>query len=203
MGAACQRGLRATSSGRRRSTRLQGMGLTNLGSPKTGVQDLVKEPEEVCQIKPETAIETAGVQPAVQQGVVPLHHHESLTLETMHSAKVKRSYHRRRFIMRARQPASNPPPRMVMAKVTPLPDGLYNRSRTPPCTINTERVISEPIPNHQMNVRTSVQSPGTHELAVTVTEGPGAVKNASTRWNRGDAIRDEGRSRRWTRRCSP
>jgi len=56
------------------------------------------------------------------------------------------------------QPAKSPPPRMVdpMEKnaSTELESGvLERRSRTPPCTINTARVSSEPMPNHHTNVR--------------------------------------------------
>jgi len=63
-------------------------------------------------------------------------------------------------MIKAKQPANRPPPKIVIAKLKnalSLPVGWvpYKRSRTPPCTINTERVISDPMPNHQMNVLTS------------------------------------------------
>ena len=66
---------------------------------------------------------------------------------------------RRRFMMSAMQPASRPPPAIVIAKVKyalALPAGCvsYRRSRTPPCTINTDKVVIDPIQNHQMKVLT-------------------------------------------------
>jgi len=59
----------------------------------------------------------------------------------------------RRFITNAEQPANNPPPKIVVPKEryapAPLPGIVPSkRSRTPPCTISTERVINAPIANH-------------------------------------------------------
>ena len=63
-------------------------------------------------------------------------------------------------MIKARQPANRPPPKIVIAKLKKalaLPVGWvpYRRSRTPPCTIRTARVVSDPMINHQMNVLTS------------------------------------------------
>jgi len=63
-------------------------------------------------------------------------------------------------MIKAKQPANRPPPRIVIAKLKnalALPAGWvpYRRSRTPPCTISTERVVRDPMPNHQKNVLTS------------------------------------------------
>jgi len=56
------------------------------------------------------------------------------------------------------QPARSPPPRVVdpieKNASTELESGVpARRSLTPPCTINTARVNSDPIPNHHTNVR--------------------------------------------------
>ncbi|MCE3223813.1 MAG: hypothetical protein K0S58_1993 [Nitrospira sp.] len=62
--------------------------------------------------------------------------------------------------MRARHPAKSPPPKIVVAKerrAPALPVGLApeTRSRTPPCTIKTARVVRQPMQNHHKNDRTS------------------------------------------------
>ena len=56
------------------------------------------------------------------------------------------------------QPAKSPPPRMVdpieKNASSELESGVpARRSRIPPCTINTARVNSDPMPNHHTNVR--------------------------------------------------
>jgi hypothetical protein len=71
---------------------------------------------------------------------------------------------RRRFRIRARHPASSPPPRIVMANVTsalvpPVGRGAKNKSCTPPCTISTDKVVSAPMLNHQTNVLTPTLHP--------------------------------------------
>ena len=63
--------------------------------------------------------------------------------------------YRSRFITNAKQPANNPPPKIVVPNeryaLAPLPGGApSSRSRTPPCTISTERVSSAPIANHHL-----------------------------------------------------
>ena len=69
--------------------------------------------------------------------------------------------YRSRFITNAKQPANNPPPTIVVLNeryaLAPLPGAApSNSSRTPPCTINTERVSTAPIANHHLNDLTSV-----------------------------------------------
>ena len=54
----------------------------------------------------------------------------------------------------ARHPAKSPPPKIVVPKeryglVPPVGCDPSNKSRTPPCTMSTERVRSAPMPNHQ------------------------------------------------------
>ena len=54
----------------------------------------------------------------------------------------------------ARHPAKSPPPKIVVPKeryglVPPVGCDPSNKSRTPPCTMSTDRVRSAPIPNHQ------------------------------------------------------
>src|SRR5438552_17152371 len=63
--------------------------------------------------------------------------------------------YRSRFITSAKQPANNPPPKIVVPNeryaLAPLPVGApSSRSRTPPCTISTERVSSAPIANQHL-----------------------------------------------------
>ncbi len=77
----------------------------------------MKKPEEVSQINPKPAIEAACVYPSVDEGIVTLHEHEPFALETLHTFPVLSDY-RRRFIINATHPASNPPPMSVVPKYT-------------------------------------------------------------------------------------
>jgi hypothetical protein len=84
---------------------------------------------------------------------------------------------------KATQPAKRPPPRIV------VPNDKYplwecdpsKRSRTPPCTISTERVSSAPIANHHAKDLTSIHTASHLEasdplLKATLAEGCRAVK---------------------------
>jgi hypothetical protein len=69
--------------------------------------------------------------------------------------------YRSRFITNAKHPANNPPPTIVVPNeryaVVPLPgEAPSSRSRTPPCTISTERVSNAPIANHHLKDLTGV-----------------------------------------------
>jgi len=71
------------------------------------------------------------------------------------------SVYRSRFITNAKHPANSPPPKIVVPNeryaLAPLPGGApSSRSRTPPCTISTERVSSAPIANHHLKDLTGV-----------------------------------------------
>ena len=82
---------------------------------------------------------------------------------------------------KAKQPANNPPPKIVVPNeryaLAPLPEGApSSRSRTPPCTMSTERVSSAPIANHHLKDLTGVPETECLEawrrhLSVTVAEG--------------------------------
>ena len=76
--------------------------------------------------------------------------------------------YRSRFITNARQPANNPPPKIVVPNeryaLASLPEGApSSRSRTPPCTISTERVSNAPMANHHLNDLTDVPETERHE----------------------------------------
>ena len=45
----------------------------------------MKESKKVGQINPESAIEASGVDPAIEESVVTLDHHESPAFETLHT----------------------------------------------------------------------------------------------------------------------
>jgi len=97
--------------------------------------------------------------------------------------------YRSRFITNAKQPASNPPPKIVVPNeryaLAPLPgEAPSSRSRTPPCTISTERVSNAPIANHHLNDLTDVpeterQEAWMRHLSATVAEGRQAVKKTA------------------------
>lgn len=66
-------------------------------------------------------------------------------------------HYRSRLRTTAKHPARRPPPRMVVPNETTavVPAAGWvpsNRSRIPPCTMRTARVMTEPIANHQVNV---------------------------------------------------
>jgi hypothetical protein len=97
--------------------------------------------------------------------------------------------YRSRFITNAKQPANNPPPKIVVPNeryaLAPLPgEAPSSRSRTPPCTISTERVSNAPIANHHLNDLTDVPETERQEawmryLSATVAEGRQAVKKTA------------------------
>ncbi len=86
----------------------------------------------------------------------------------------------------ATQPANSPPPTIVVpnerAALAPLPGVVpSSNSRTPPCTISTERVSNAPIANHHLKDLTGVpeterQKAQRWHASATVTEGRYAVK---------------------------
>lgn len=80
------------------------------------IKNFMKKPEKVSQINPEPAIEAAGVYPPVHEGIVTFHHHKPSALEALHTCPAL--YYRRRFIINATHPASNPPPMSVVPKYT-------------------------------------------------------------------------------------
>jgi len=41
------------------------------------INDFVEETEQVCQINPKSAIETSSIDPAIQERIMPFHHHEA------------------------------------------------------------------------------------------------------------------------------
>ena len=97
--------------------------------------------------------------------------------------------YRSRFITKAKQPANNPPPTIVVPNeryaLTPLPGGVpSSKSRTPPCTISTERVSNAPIANHHLKDLTGVLKTERQEVwkrhpSANVAEGRQAVKKTA------------------------
>jgi hypothetical protein len=124
----------------------------------------VEKPKKIGEIDPKPAIQTARVEPPIHERIMSLNHHEAFTLEAIHHEKVRKdlsTFHRIRFITNARQPARSPPPNIVVLNdrygLAPvLGCTPSNRSRTPPWTINTDRVRTAPMPNHQEKDLTAV-----------------------------------------------
>jgi len=120
----------------------------------------MKKPEEVGEINPEPAIEAARVNSTVDEGIVAFHEHKPFALEALHTCPVRSDY-RRRFMIKATHPASKPPPIRVVPKYTKTfvpPEGCIpsHKSRIPPWTIRTERVIRAPIINHHAKDRSAI-----------------------------------------------
>jgi hypothetical protein len=44
----------------------------------------MKKPEQIRKVYPKAAIQAAGIEPSVHQGIVTFDHHESLTSQTIH-----------------------------------------------------------------------------------------------------------------------
>jgi hypothetical protein len=75
----------------------------------------MKKSEQIGEVDPKPAVEAAGIDSAIDERVVPFHHHEPFALETLHTLPVFPA-HRSRFIIKATHPASNPPPNNVVPK---------------------------------------------------------------------------------------
>jgi hypothetical protein len=75
----------------------------------------MKKPEQIGKIDPEPAVEAASIDSSVEESIVSLHHHKPFALEALHTFPALPVY-RRRFIIKATHPASNPPPNSVVPK---------------------------------------------------------------------------------------
>jgi hypothetical protein len=60
------------------------MGFSRFASTEATIEDLVEEAQQVGQVEPEPAVQAAGIETAVDQGIVPLDHHEPLAFQAMH-----------------------------------------------------------------------------------------------------------------------
>jgi hypothetical protein len=96
-------------------SRSEGKGFPDFGAPKSAVDHLVKEPEEIGKIDPEPAIQTSGVEASIHERVVPLDHHEPFALQTIHGTDCRRrQVYLIRFMTNAKHPANSPPPNIVV-----------------------------------------------------------------------------------------
>jgi hypothetical protein len=89
------------------------------------INHFMEKSEKVGQINPKPAIETARVNPTIDQSIVALHQHKPFAFEALHTCPILSDY-RRRFMMSATHPASKPPPMRVVPKYTKTlvpPDG--------------------------------------------------------------------------------
>lgn len=76
-------------------------------------------------------------------------------------------------------------PKYTKTLVSPAGWVPSHKSRIPPCTINTERVISEPITNHHVNERRAMTEPVRQAVSpvVTLAKGFQTVKNKGKPWS--------------------
>ncbi len=168
----------------KRPSLLEREGFTHFITFPPTINNFMKKPKEVSQINPEATIEATRVYPSVHEGIVTFHEHESFALEALHTFSVLSDY-RRRFMIKATHPASKPPPMRVVPKYTKTfvpPDGCVpsHKSRTPPWTIRTERVIKAPIMNHHVKDRSAIvmlENPEMFYSTVTLAKALQAVKN--------------------------
>lgn len=103
--------------GHKRPPLLENEGFTHFITFPPTINHFMEKPEEVGQINPEPAIETARVNPTIDEGIMALHQHKTLALEALHTCPVLSDY-RMRFMMSATHPASKPPPMSVVPKYT-------------------------------------------------------------------------------------
>ena len=147
----------------------------------------MEKTKQVGKVDPKPAIQTTGIESSIHQRIVTLDHHAALTSQAKHRrARIQTFVYRRRFITNATQPANSPPPTIVVpnerAAPAPLPGvAPSSNSRTPPCTISTERVSNAPIANHHLKDLTGVPETERHKpqrwhASATVTKGRYAVK---------------------------
>lgn len=61
-------------------------GFANFRATETAIQDLVKEAQQICQIKPKPAIEASRVETPIDERVMSLDHHESFAFHAVHNA---------------------------------------------------------------------------------------------------------------------
>jgi len=66
------------------ASRSEREGFPNLRTPESAIDDFVEKPKKSGEIDPKSPIETAGVEPAVHERIVPRDHHEAFALETIH-----------------------------------------------------------------------------------------------------------------------
>jgi hypothetical protein len=66
----------------------QGVGFLDFGAAHTAFDDLVKKPQHIGEVNPESAVQAPGVKPPVHQRVMAFDHHETLTFQTMHGWSV-------------------------------------------------------------------------------------------------------------------
>ena len=48
----------------------------------------MEKAEDIGEVDPKPAIETAGIEPFIHEGIVPLHHHEAFAFKAMHPVPV-------------------------------------------------------------------------------------------------------------------
>jgi hypothetical protein len=62
----------------------QGIGFSDFRTAHATFNNLMKEPQEVRQVDPKSAIQAAGVQSPIHERIVTLHHHESFASQAVH-----------------------------------------------------------------------------------------------------------------------
>jgi hypothetical protein len=64
----------------------QGIGFSDFGPTHAAFNDLMKEPQQVRQVDPKSAIQTTRVKPSIHERVVTLYHHEPFASQAVHRA---------------------------------------------------------------------------------------------------------------------
>jgi hypothetical protein len=61
----------------------------DLGSAEPAIDHFMEKPKKIGKIDPKAAVETARIEPSIHERIVPLNHHETFALETIHHASVR------------------------------------------------------------------------------------------------------------------
>jgi hypothetical protein len=59
-------------------------GFTDFLTLVTAFEDALKKAQHICQVEPEPAIDTLGIQPTRDSGVVPFNQHGALASQAFH-----------------------------------------------------------------------------------------------------------------------
>jgi hypothetical protein len=78
----------------------------------------VEKSKKIGEVDPKPAVKTTRIESPIHERIVPLNHHETFALETIHCARMRKGLevYLMRFITNARHPANSPPPKIVVLK---------------------------------------------------------------------------------------
>jgi hypothetical protein len=70
---------------------LQGIRFPHFPATNTAIYDLVEKPQDIREVNPKPAIQTAREEPPIHERIVTLDHHEPFTFQATHTIASNRS----------------------------------------------------------------------------------------------------------------